>query len=455
MKILLIRPGPEKETIGLQHVMVCEPLELEYLSSALKHSGIAHVRIVDMILETQSLKEIVRSYGPDLVGITGYITHVGVVKTLAGQIKQWHPCKIAVGGVHAEVVPADFRSPNINYIVYANGIFVFTQLASALKKGEDPFRIRGIWHENAVPEKAQLQIDTLFPDRDAVKKYRTQYYYMFHNPCALVKTSIGCQFRCRFCFCHKITNGICKRRSPEHVVEELKRIPQKEIYMVDDNFLHGIKWLNQFMALLKSNGIEKNYLVYGRADFIAANPDLIARLRQTGLKAVIVGLESFQTKELVKYNKKSCKNTNEAAVRILKKNGIECYGTFITGLDWRVKDFFNLFLWIRRLGLMFVNLQPLTPYPGTDIYGQYEKQFCVQPKDYKKWDLAHLVIKPDYLTKRAYYGLLLVLYYFITMDPVAVIRMIRRYGLKPVLKLSAGSFKITRQYIEKVIWPDK
>ncbi len=29
--VLLIRPKPHNETIGLQHVMVVEPLELEYL----------------------------------------------------------------------------------------------------------------------------------------------------------------------------------------------------------------------------------------------------------------------------------------------------------------------------------------------------------------------------------------------------------------------------------------
>ena len=31
MKLLLIRPRPEKETIGLQHVMIVEPLELAVL----------------------------------------------------------------------------------------------------------------------------------------------------------------------------------------------------------------------------------------------------------------------------------------------------------------------------------------------------------------------------------------------------------------------------------------
>ena len=33
MNVLLFRPRPHKETIGLQNVMICEPLELEYIAA--------------------------------------------------------------------------------------------------------------------------------------------------------------------------------------------------------------------------------------------------------------------------------------------------------------------------------------------------------------------------------------------------------------------------------------
>ena len=33
MKVLLIRPKPHKDTLGLQNVMICEPLELESIAS--------------------------------------------------------------------------------------------------------------------------------------------------------------------------------------------------------------------------------------------------------------------------------------------------------------------------------------------------------------------------------------------------------------------------------------
>ncbi len=42
MNVLLIRIKPHKETIGLQHVMICEPLELEYLVS--NHQTTAQVK---------------------------------------------------------------------------------------------------------------------------------------------------------------------------------------------------------------------------------------------------------------------------------------------------------------------------------------------------------------------------------------------------------------------------
>lgn len=60
MRILLIRPKPHKETIGLQNVMICEPLELEYVSAYLSKHG-HDVTIVDKILERKSVAHFVKN----------------------------------------------------------------------------------------------------------------------------------------------------------------------------------------------------------------------------------------------------------------------------------------------------------------------------------------------------------------------------------------------------------
>ena len=53
MKVLFIRPDIPEETIGLQHVMIVEPLELEILATLIEKEY--DVEVIDLILEKQPL----------------------------------------------------------------------------------------------------------------------------------------------------------------------------------------------------------------------------------------------------------------------------------------------------------------------------------------------------------------------------------------------------------------
>jgi radical SAM superfamily enzyme YgiQ (UPF0313 family) len=455
MNILLIRPKPSNETIGLQHVMICEPLELEYLAGNIKHEDV-DTFIIDMIIEKKPIEYFIKQYQPDIVGLTGYITHIKIINELSRRIRAVNPeIVIVVGGVHAEVMPEDFDSPYIDYVVEANPIDTFNEIISYVKnKTRDEIKhqphIKGTYRIGTV----NLKMPTFNysqPNRSKVDGYRSRYYYMFHNPCALMKTSFGCPYNCSFCFCKEITDGKYYERNLDSVIEELKTIAEKEIYIVDDDFLFSRDRLNAFCDELQANNIKKKFLVYGRADFIANNEDIIERLAENGLSAVIVGLESYRDKDLDSYNKHTSIKENEKAVEILKKYDIELYATIILPMDFTKKDFINLGLWIKKLGIKFVNLQPLTPLPGTDIFNEYEKDLIIKRNDYEKWDLAHLALKPIHLSVRAYYLEIIKLYYRIIMSPESIKNMIRKYGLGPVLKLSKGSFFVTWQYVLKLL----
>ena len=274
---------------------------------------------------------------------------------------------------------------------------------------------------------------------------------MFHRNCSLIKSSFGCPYQCKFCFCRKVTDGHYFTRDLENIIEELKSIKEKEIYIVDDDFLVDRERILRFCDLLEKNKIEKRYLIYGRADFVASNEDVIKRFKALGLRAVIVGLESCRSNELLDYNKKTQVETNERAVKILQKYDVECYGTLILGLDWEKEDFMALAKWIKKLGLVFVNLQPLTPLKGTELYEQYKGNFIIKEDEYEKWDLAHLVVKPSHISIRKYYYYTILLYYKITLNPKSVWYMIRKYGLHDTIKLSIGAFKINLQYFKKLI----
>ena len=474
MNVLLFRPRPDKETIGLQNVMICEPLELEYISANIEALG--HTcTIVDMIIEKKNVPYFVKLYNPDVVGITGYISHVNIMKRYAKEAKEVNENIVTIiGGVHAEVNPGDFESPYVDYIIRANGIRTFIDILNKLEKNKEKTggeikkdeketseiigeedEIECIYVPGKKPPKKDTTFNYLYPDRDKVNKYRSKYYYMFHRNCTLIKTSFGCPYNCKFCFCRQIMDDQYFARDLEDIVAELETIPETEIYIVDDDFLVGRERILKFCDLLEQRGIEKKYLIYGRADYVAANEDVIKRFKEVGLRAVIVGLESCDSKQLDDYNKRTNVEINEKAVGILKKYDVECYGTFILGLDWTKADFNALHKWIKKLGLVFVNLQPLTPLRGTDIYEKYKPRFIVREDEYEKWDLAHLVVRPDNISVRKYYWYTMVLYYKITANPVSGWYMVKKYGLHDTLKLSFGAVAVNNQYWKKLIEGEK
>lgn len=423
MKILLIRPKPHRATIGLQSVMICEPLELMTLAAALRANGHT-VTIADMILERRALGHIIRKDAPDIVGITGYISHVGVVKEYARKIKKIDASIIiCAGGVHAAVCPSDLADANIDHVC---------------RSAEEFYNVAGC--TDPAPR---------FPARDLPQRYTKKYYYLFQDHCALLKTSFGCPYSCNFCFCKEIAPYFA--RPVTEVIKELLTIPQQEIYIVDDNFLFDRERLVDFCGQLESQSISKHFLAYGRADFIAGNEDIISRLSANGLTAVIVGLESASQDELDSYDKRTRIDDNVAAVKILKKYGIECYATVILGLDWDKTDFDRLYCFLKALDIVFVNLQPFTPMPGTPYFDRYKDRLLIPYEQAEKWDMAHLVVKPEKLSARQYYAQIVKLYYKITVTPKHTAYMFRRYGWRQTLKLSAGAFRITLQYLIKIL----
>ena len=420
---MLIRPKPDPRTIGLQSVMICEPLECMILMGVLWENG-HEVVFVDMILEKHSLAHFLKLHSPQLIGITGYISHIGVMKGLAKQVKAFDTSiKVGVGGVHAEVCTEDFSDEHIDYI-FANAQALY-QLVGCIKT-------QGI-----------------LPFRDLPQRYLKKYYYLFQENCALIKTSVGCPYRCNFCFCKEIAPYAA--RDVDDVIRELLQIAQKEVYIVDDDFLYNRQRMLDFAAAVKKYDIHKHFLCYGRADFIAENEDVILELRKVGLTAVIVGVEASDQEQLNTYNKKTTINDNENALAILQKHGIECYATVILGVDWMKEDFNQLYDFIKRNRLIFVNLQPLTPMPATPYFDQYKDQLLIPYNQHEKWDMAHLVIAPTKMSVRKYYIEIFKLYYKITLNPRSVAIMLKRYGVRSNIKLSLGALKISVQYLKKII----
>jgi radical SAM superfamily enzyme YgiQ (UPF0313 family) len=449
MKIMLVRPGPEKETIGLQHVMVVEPLELEILGALGREQD--EMVLIDMILEGQSILHFLRMHEPDMVCITGYITNVGSIKDICAEIKDYNPHIITVvGGVHCEVCPEDFEHPSINFRVIRNAVSGFPKLLDFIDgSGDLPAGIALNGYESLTNGLPEIDFEFIHPDRSLTSHHRDQYFYIFHDKVALLKATFGCPFDCNFCFCRQITGGKYKQRPLDDVISELEGINETEIYIVDDDFLADPGYVSNFIDLLNENNIDKHFLVYGRADFIVKYPELMAKFRSSGLRTVIVGFESFFEDELRSYDKNISVQTNMDAMAILNRLKIECFATIILSPDWGKDDFQKLERILKDIKIHYVNLQPLTPLPGTGFEVDQDK-LLIHNEDYSKWDLAHLTIRPTRLSVVDYYKQLLRLYNKIIFQPWVLKKYLLTKSWKMLIKMVIGSRHVYRQYLDKI-----
>lgn len=449
MKVLFVRPKPSPETIGLQHLMIVEPLELEILATLIK--GKHEIRIVDMILEERNISHFINDFDPGAICITGYITHIPVIIQYCSTAKQINKNIITiVGGVHVEKFPEDINHEDIDYRVVRNATRSFPRLLDFLT-GESQFPA-GILKKDELQNESVLPDYDFYlpePDRSLTEKYRSKYFYVFHNKVALIKTSFGCPYHCKFCFCRKITGDKYYARPLNEVIDELSSIKEKEIYIVDDDFLISISRTQEFIRLIKERGIRKKYLVYGRADFIAENPELIKEFKELGLRTIIVGLESFEDIELTDFNKQTSSNINKLAMAVLNKYKVDCYAAVIISPSWSFNDFKKAGDIMNSLGIKFVNLQPLTPLKGTELEIN-EDALVINRNDFAKWDLAHVTIRPEKMNLEDFYKSILKLYLRIVLNPKNLISHLK-YPFHMQLKMARGMRKVKKQYKVKIM----
>jgi radical SAM superfamily enzyme YgiQ (UPF0313 family) len=449
MKVLLIRPRPDSVSIGLQSFMICEPLEFEYVAAYLEQYG-HEVTILDMILEREPLAKLLRLHAPDVVGLTGYINHVGVVKQYARTVKEHDQrCWVVVGGVHAEVEPQVFEDEHVDFILHVNALASMRSLLDQLGQGRQQVResVAGVWNGPGKPYALDTSCAYPFPDRSKTLRYRKHYNYIFHERCATLKTSFGCTFSCDFCFCTRITRGHYFERDMAEVVDEIEGIAEQNVFIVDDNFLFNRRRVERFCQLLEERNIRKKYILFGRADFIAGHEALIGRLRQVGLHAVFVGVESMREKDLAALNKRTRVAVNEQAIRILERHGVECYSGIVVGPDWSEEDFESLTRWLNGFERPIVNIQPLTPMPSTALYDRMRDIVRVPREEHARYDMAHLLWQPEQLSVRRYYWLILRTYYRTMTSLRGQLYILRRYGLNAYLRVARGMIHITGQYL--------
>ncbi len=404
MKILLIKP----ETVGIfsyTNQVEHEPLEMEYLKALFDNNG-HETLIYDRRYDLTSLSKKLKKFSPDIVCITGYITQQKLMIKYTEIIKKYNSSiSIIIGGSNAEINYINYFDSKADYIYHLSGLNNLLKLVNYIdckNSDEDGLRIisgicykdrAGKWITN--DKIAESPSELPGPDRTFFYDNIKRFGYLKFRPLALVKNSFSCKKSCSFCFCTNRNSGRYACREVEDLVAEIKTLDVHNIHITDDDFLVDREYLTEFIKLIRENNINKKFLVYGRADFIAANEDIIKELADVGLALVMVGLEATNNDELDSYNKKTSVSDNEECIRILSKYGIICAGLFIVNQQMTKQDFKNLYKWILARDVI-PTISIFTPMQGSRIYEEYRDELVTN--DVTKQDLFHCLIKPKHMS---------------------------------------------------------
>lgn len=420
LNILLVHPEISRTKYNFVGIIENECLELEYISTIIKEKG-HNVFLYDGQVEKCSLAKRLKEYNPDVVYVCGRTRQENFMLEYCEQAKKHSPNTITIiGGLHAQLCYERMYKKYVDYILTTFDIYKILDIInyefynSEIKIEELDgicYKKNNKWIKN---KSNYFDINKLpLPDRSYFYDHPHNYRYLELEHVAWVRTAYSCPFNCKFCHRNKMNQGRYVCRDIKSVVDEIETIESDNIYIVDDDFLINVNRINEFIELIKSRKINKRYICYGRADFIANNYEIMKKLKEIGLYYVLVGLEAINDHKLESYNKKSSVNYNVKSVKICNELGINIMGMFIVDIDFTARDFKDLYKWIQTHELKHSAISIFTPELGIESYSKYKNRLITNNPSH--WDYLHLVVKPTKMSVRQYY-----FHYYILLIKLAI-----------------------------------
>jgi len=218
--------------------------------------------------------------------------------------------------------------------------------------------------------------------------------YLVFNP---IQTTRGCPHGCTFCTTPSVFGRRFRQRDIGDIVEEMRRAKERfntRVFIFsDDNVAGNQKWALELFEAITPLGIKWA----SQCDIlIARNDKLMTAMRASGCQGVILGLESPRAGTLHEAGKRYARAEEYMRdIRRIHAKRISIWGSFIFGFDsdsWR--DCMDTVRFAQRARLCMSCYPILTPYPGTQIFEQYQRENRLLTTDWDRYNGATVVFKP-------------------------------------------------------------
>lgn len=350
------------------------PLGLATLAAYLSPDD--EIDLQDQHVETLNLND-----EPDLVIIQVYITNAYRAYAIADHYRA-KGAYVLLGGLHVTSLP-DEAAPHADTIFLGPGEETFPQFLKDYKAG----------HPQKMYSSPIRSLEKLPPiRRDLIKRSR----YLVPNSIVVTR---GCPHHCDFCYKDAFFEGGkgFYTQLVDDALAEIDRLPGSHLYFLDDHLLGNAKFATALFDGMK--GMNRVFQAAGTVDSILRG-NLIEKAADAGLRSLFVGFETFSPENLKQSNKKqNLEKDYVKAVNRLHDNGIMINGSFVFGLDDDGSDVFKRTVdWGVQNAITTSTYHIMTPYPGTKLYKDLDKQGRILTHNWDLYDTRNVVYQTTKLT---------------------------------------------------------
>ncbi|MFN7971405.1 MAG: radical SAM protein [Acidobacteriota bacterium] len=382
------------------------------------------VKLIDLVVPYKRtgaiLRELVRDYRPDLVGLSAMSYQYDSAVRAAAIVREELPgTPIALGGYHATLLSEEVATgPNagkFDFYVRNEGEVAFGKLVAAIAGGEGPDAYASIpnltYREGGrvrVTQSEQLLelSGVKLPNRDArvIKEFR---YFGKRFDC--VETSRGCTLPCNFCSITQMYGTSFRSYDEDRVVEDLRRLADRGVQgvlLVDDNVTLDVPRLKRLCEAIIASGLPERLELITQASVIGVKkggPELARLMGAAGFHSVFLGIENTDPVTLRKMKKGDITELTRQVIGYLHDNDICVIGGFITGTPQDDRDSVRrLYTAARKLRVDHIIVQCVTPYPKTAMRQELlDRELVVNKDDFSRYNGFICNVRTEKMSERA------------------------------------------------------
>lgn len=314
---------------------------------------------------------------------------------------------VVMGGYHPTALPEEVLSdPNVDAVIRGEGELPFRDL---VLNGPGPDVLGLSYQDNG--DQVHNGPQSLIRDLDLLpmpnRKLRPVRFGEKGDAYSVdtVFSSRGCIAKCTFC-ANDTMNQNFRPRSPEHFVEELEQIHDSKVKKIvkfyDSIFLFDPARVEKIMELMFKRNLT-NFRIYteSRSDDMIRCKHLMKDLKRLGFEKILIGIESPDEETFKKLRKGGSVGKHEKAIRILQEADIRMDAFLIIGHTHETEQDIKKYPeFAKRVGLHHQAVYfVMTPYPGTQIYKEYESKNLIESFDWDNYNNFGAVVRLENLDR--------------------------------------------------------